>query len=116
MHVGSAIVFGVVPIEFHIGAKGQIAEPGVRRYDGISKVLGQVQRDVGRFLRHMIDVDDQTAPHHLLQQDDTVLVETARIGVAAAHRGMIQRLKQIAHAWHLMNKRLPVHSWLRRRQ
>ena len=56
----------------------------------------------------------QAAPHHLLQQDDAVLVEAARIGMPAAHRWAFERLKQIAHGRHLANQRLAGHRRLGR--
>ena len=109
VHIGRAVVLRIVAAEFHVGAEEQIAEPRVRRNHRIGVMLGDVQRGVGRFLRHVIDVDQQAAPHHLLQQDEAVFVEAAHIGMAAANRGAFQRFKQIAHGRNLAQQRLMRH-------
>lgn len=77
-------------------------------------MLGHIQRGIRGLLRHMIDVDDQAAPHHLLQQNHAIVVQAARIGVPAAHRGMRQRLGNITHRRHLLNERWPMHAGLGR--
>ncbi len=81
VHVARAERVEVLVVEHRIRREGQVAEPGVRREHRVAARLGQVQRRVERLLRHVVDVDQHAALHHLLEQHPAVWAERALVGV-----------------------------------
>src|SRR4030065_2921723 len=75
----------------------------------IINCLHHIQGRVGGLFGHMVNIDDYAAFHHFFQQDDSVLVQAADIGMSSAYIGWIKRFHQVADARNMVNDGMTMH-------
>src|SRR5262249_10149560 len=79
------VLIGVVLWPDGSGAKREIHETRMRGYEGITQCFHQVERRIGRLLRAMIHVYEDSNSRQLLQQDAALLGQASDIHMAAGH-------------------------------